>query len=148
MTELPVNEALWISEGEGKWSRPLRFLPDETGWVELMLLAPGVRLGLHRHSGLVHAFNVQGHRRLCTGEAIAPNEYVYEPPGNVDWWEATGDETLIVFVVVMGTVEYLAEDGSVLKRITARDRMKDYLRHCRDNGIEPRLVRPAERAPA
>ena len=143
MTDLLAQDAFWIAEGPGKWSRPLRFLPDESGWVELMRLDPGVRLGLHRHGGLVHAYNVQGHRRLCTGEDIAPGDYVYEPPGNVDWWESTGDETLVVFVVVMGSVEYLAEDGSVTKRITTRDRIADYLRHCEDNGIEPRLVRPA-----
>lgn len=37
----------WIVEGEGKWSQPLQFLPGDTGWVELMRLAPGVKLGLH-----------------------------------------------------------------------------------------------------
>jgi len=67
MTALISQDAFWIPEGEGKWSRPLRFLPGESGWVELMRLDPGVRLGLHRHTGLVHAYNVQGSRRLCTG---------------------------------------------------------------------------------
>jgi hypothetical protein len=52
MTELFAQDALWIPEGEGKWSRPLGFLPDRSGWVELMRLDPGVRLGLHRHTGL------------------------------------------------------------------------------------------------
>ena len=140
MNELFAQDALWIPEGEGKWSRPLGFLPGQVGWVELMRLDPGVRLGLHRHTGVVHAFNVQGHRRLCTGEEIAPNDYVHEPAGNVDWWEATGDETLVVFVVVMGAVEYLSRDGKVLKRITSQDRIDDYLRYCEDHGIEPRLV--------
>jgi len=143
MTELFAQDALWVPEGEGKWSRPLGFLPDRSGWVELMRLDPGVRLGLHRHTGRVHAFNVQGHRRLCTGEEIAPNDYVHEPAGNVDWWEATGDETLVVFVVVMGAVEYLSTDGKMLKRITTQDRIDDYLRYCTDRGIEPSLVQPA-----
>ncbi len=143
MTELFAEDALWVPEGEGKWSRPLGFLPDRSGWVELMRLDPGVRLGLHRHTGLVHAFNVQGHRRLCTGEEIAPNDYVHEPAGNVDWWEATGDETLVVFVVVMGAVEYLAAGGQVIKRITTQDRIDDYLRYCEDHGIEPSLVQRA-----
>jgi len=142
MADPIAHDDFWIPEGEGKWSRPLRFLPGEAGWVELMRLAPGVRLGLHRHSGLVHAYNVQGHRRLCTGEDIGPGGYVLEPAGNVDWWEATGDEPLVVFVVVMGAVEYLAEDGRVLKRITARDRIDDYRRWCDAHGVEPRLAAP------
>ena len=140
MTDPIPQDDFWIPEGEGKWSRPLHFLPDGSGWVELMRLAPGVRLGLHRHSGLVHAYNVQGHRRLCTGEDIGPGGYILEPPGNVDWWEATGDEPLVVFVVVMGAVEYLADDGRVLRRITTQDRIADYRRWCDEQGIAPRLL--------
>jgi hypothetical protein len=40
----------WIPEGPGKWSRPMHFLKGDRGWVELMRLAPGVKLGLHRHT--------------------------------------------------------------------------------------------------
>ena len=138
-----LNTALgpeWIIEGEGKWSQPLQFLPGDTGWVELMRLEPGVKLGLHRHTGIVHAYNLAGHRQLDTGESIAPNEYVYEPQGNVDWWQATGSEPLVVFVVVMGDVEYLAEDGSVAKRITWQSRVDDYRSYCQAQGIEPQGV--------
>ncbi|WP_408325148.1 cupin domain-containing protein [Paraburkholderia nemoris] len=79
-------DGLWIPEGPGKWSRPLRFLKDGRGWVELMRLAPGTKLGLHRHTGEVHAFNLEGQRRLCTGEIVEPGDYVHESTGNVDWW--------------------------------------------------------------
>ena len=142
MTDATAQDDFWIPEGAGKWSRPLRFLPDEAGWVELMRLDPGVRLGLHRHSGFVHAYNVQGRRHLCTGEDFGPGGYVFEPPGNVDWWEATGDEPLIVFVVVMGAVEYLAEDGRVLRRIATADRIADYRRWCAEHRVAPRLLQP------
>ncbi|MEP6873736.1 MAG: cupin domain-containing protein [Burkholderiales bacterium] len=127
----------WIPEGPGKWSRPLRFLKDGRGWVELMRLEPGVKLGLHRHTGEVHAFNLEGQRRLCTGEIVGPGDYVHEPAGNVDWWEAVGDEPLIVMVVVMGSVEYVRHDGAVIRRVTTADRIGDYQRYCSDAGIEP-----------
>lgn len=130
----------WIAEGEGKWSQPLHFLPGDAGWVELMRLAPGVKLGLHRHTGHVHALNLEGHRQLGTGEQIGPREYVYEPEGNVDWWQATGATPLVVFVVVTGAVEYLAPDGSVLRRITTQDRRQDYQRHCAAHGLQPVLL--------
>lgn len=122
-----VNE--WIPEGPGKWSLPVNFLPDHEGWVELMRLRPGVRVSLHRHTGEVHALNLQGTRRLADGRVIGPGQYVYEPPGNVDWWEATGDCDLIVFVVVKGSVEYLAEDHSVSRQITTSTRVIDYQAH-------------------
>lgn len=139
LTSNPSNpdEGLWIPEGPGKWSRPLRFLHDDRGWVELMKLDPGARLGLHRHTGEVHAFNLRGERRLCSGETVHQGDYVHESAGNVDWWQATGDVPLVLFVVVMGAVEYLGRDGSVRQRITTHDRIADYLRHCRETGIVP-----------
>eukprot|EP01034_Spumella_vulgaris_P019315 gene19315-24687_t len=57
----------WIPEGEGKWSLPIQFLPDDAGWVELMRLSPGTRLGLHRHTGEVHALTLAGERCLNDG---------------------------------------------------------------------------------
>ncbi len=133
----------WIPEGPGKWSRPLRFLKDDRGWVELMRLEPGVKLGLHRHTGEVHAFNLEGQRRLCTGEVVGPGDYVHESAGNVDWWEAIGDSPLVVLVVVMGAVEYIKHDGTVSKRITTADRIADYRRHCAENGVEAQdLIEP------
>jgi 2,4'-dihydroxyacetophenone dioxygenase len=128
----------WIPEGEGKWSLPLQFLPDDSGWVELMRLKPGVRLGLHRHTGEVHALNLAGERRLNDGRLVRAGDYVYEPPGNVDWWEAIGSEELLVYVVVKGSVEYLGAHHSVLERITTADRLADYRRRCASLGVQPR----------
>lgn len=127
----------WIPEGPGKWSRPLRFLSNDRGWVELMRLDPGVKLGVHRHTGEVHAYNLEGQRRLCTGEVVGPGDYVHESAGNVDWWEAIGDRPLVILVVVMGAVEYLGAHGAVDRRITTADRMADYDRHCQTTGSEP-----------
>lgn len=128
----------WMPEGEGKWSLPIQFLPDGAGWVELMRLAPGVRLGLHRHTGEVHALTLAGERRLNDGRVVRAGDYIHEPAGNVDWWEATGDEELLVHVVVKGSVEYLGAHHSVLQRITTADRIADYRRHCAEVGVPPR----------
>lgn len=128
----------WMPEGEGKWSLPIQFLPEGSGWVELMRLAPGVRLGLHRHTGEVHALTLAGERRLNDGRVVRAGDYIHEPSGNVDWWEATGDEELLVHVVVKGSVEYLGPHHSVLQRITTADRIADYRRHCAEVGVPPR----------
>ena len=128
----------WIPEGEGKWSLPIQFLPDGSGWVELMRLTPGTRLGLHRHTGEVHALTLVGERRLNDGRMVRAGDYIYEPAGNVDWWEATGDEELLVHVVVKGEVEYLGAHHRVLQRIDAAHRIDAYHRHCAAIGAVPR----------
>lgn len=129
----------WLPEGEGKWSLPLQFLPDG-GWVELMRLAPGTPLTLHRHHGEVHGLNLQGSRRLDDGRVIGPGDYVFEPDGNVDSWAAIGDEVLLLHVVVRGDVDYVGRDGTVQRRITTADRMADYRAFCAARGLRPRLA--------
>lgn len=132
----------WMPEGEGKWSLPLQFLPleDGGGWVELMRLAPGTKLTLHRHHGEVHGLNLQGERRLDDGRLVRPGDYIFEPDGNVDSWEATGDEVLVLHVVVRGDVDYVARDGSVQQRITTEGRIADYRAFCAARGLHPRLA--------
>lgn len=129
------EEGLWVPEGPGKWCRPLRFLSDGRGWVELMRMSPGARLGWHRHTGEVHAWNLRGQRKLHTGELVAAGDYVHEREGNVDSWEAVGDEPLIVLVVVMGTVEYLGSGGNVLTTIDTAQRVASYQQYCLEQGI-------------
>lgn len=128
----------WMPEGEGKWSLPLQFIPGG-GWVELMRLAPGTALPLHRHHGEVHGLNLQGERRLDDGRVIGAGDYVFEPAGNVDSWAATGSEVLVLHVVVHGDVDYVAADGSVQRRITTADRLADYRAFCAARGLPARL---------
>jgi 2,4'-dihydroxyacetophenone dioxygenase len=128
----------WVPLSAGKSFKPLRFLRDDRGFVELLRLQPGEAIALHRHTGEVHAWNLEGSRQLDTGEVIGPGDYVYEPAGNVDSWKVVGDAPLIVLVVVMGAVEYLDADGGVLRRYTARTLMEAYRDYCIASGIAPR----------
>ncbi|KQW51484.1 MULTISPECIES: cupin domain-containing protein [unclassified Roseateles] len=132
----------WIPEGPGKWSLPLQFLSEENGqggWVELMRLEPGTRLTRHRHHGEVHGLNLQGQRRLDNGRIVGMGDYVYEPVGNVDSWEAVGDEVLVLHVVVRGDVDYVATDGRVQRHITTADVKAGYHAFCAERGLQPRL---------
>ena len=74
----------WVPLSPGKSFKPLRFLHDDRGFVELLRLDPGEEIALHRHTGEVHALNLEGSRQLSSGEIIGPGDYVYEPAGNVD----------------------------------------------------------------
>jgi len=69
---------------------------------------------------------------------VRAGDYIHEPAGNVDWWEATGDEELLVHVVVKGEVEYLGAHHRVLQRIDAAHRIDAYHRHCAAIGAVPR----------
>jgi 2,4'-dihydroxyacetophenone dioxygenase len=125
----------WVPGGGGKSSLPVRFLRQGAGFVELLRLEPGARMSLHRHSGAVHAYNLQGRRQLCTGEVIEPGQYVYEPPGNTDHWHVVGEEPLTVMVTVFGNVSYLDDSGAVCAVVNAATQLAAYRAHCAAHGI-------------
>jgi quercetin dioxygenase-like cupin family protein len=125
----------WVPLGPGKAFKPLRFLRDDRGFAELIRLDPGQEIPRHRHTGEVHAMNLEGSRQLDTGEIVGPGDYVYEPAGNVDAWKVVGDVPLVVLVVVTGAVEYLDARGNVTKRYTAQTLSDLYDEYCRARGI-------------
>jgi len=131
----------WVPLSPGKSFKPLRFLADNRGFVELLRLEPGEVISRHRHTGDVHAYNLQGWRELDSGERVGPGDYVYEPEGNVDSWKVIGDEALIVFIVVGGAVEYLDAAGNVTQRWDAARLREVYECHCieHQNGLTRRI---------
>jgi quercetin dioxygenase-like cupin family protein len=126
----------WVPLGEGKSFKPLRFFKDDRGFAELLRIEPGTVIPLHRHTGEIHAFNLEGTRELCTGEIIRPGDYVYEPAGNVDTWKAVGDVPCVIFVTVGGAVEFLTDDHTVERSVSGADLQKLYREYCDANEIE------------
>jgi 2,4'-dihydroxyacetophenone dioxygenase len=126
----------WVpSAMPGKSSKLLRVFADDRGFVELLRMEPGVSMPLHRHTGEIHAYNLSGSRVLCTGEVIGPGDYVYEPPGNVDWWKIVGDAPMVALAIVMGTVEFLGPGGEVQARASASTQLTQYQAYCREQGL-------------
>jgi len=125
----------WVPLGEGRAFKPIRFMSRDRGYVALMRVDPGTVIPPHRHSGEVHAFNLSGSRALSSGEVIGPGDYVYESAGNVDSWKAVGEAPVIVLIVVHGTVEYLAPDGTVAARFSAATQEAAYRGHCEAQGL-------------
>jgi quercetin dioxygenase-like cupin family protein len=134
---LAPDRVPWVPLSGRKSFKPLRFLSGNRGFVELLRLEPGEAIPLHRHTGDVHAINLEGSRELCTGEIIGPGDYVYEPAGNTDSWKVVGNKPLVVLVVVMGAVEYLGPENNVTNRFTADTLMECYRQYCASNNIEP-----------
>jgi quercetin dioxygenase-like cupin family protein len=135
---LDTERIPWIPLGPGESFKPLRFLSGDRGRVLLLRLEPGTLVPRHRHLGEVHGYNLAGRRVLLeTGEVVGPGGYVYEPPGNVDSWMAVGDEPVVVHIASYGAMEYLGENGEVLRRDTASSLRELYLRYCAANAVAP-----------
>ena len=127
----------WIPLGPGESFKPLRFFSGDRGRALLLRLEPGTKVPLHRHEGEVHAFNIAGQRKLHTGEIVGPGGYVYEPPGNTDFWEAVGDDPVIVHIITYGAMETLGEGGSILRSDNASSLREIYHRYCAENDLTP-----------
>ena len=124
-----AHEQPWVPLAPGFSFKLLRATSDDDVWVELLRLEPGTTIARHRHTGEVHAYNLAGCREILeTGQRVGPGEYVYEPAGNVDSWRAIGDESVIVFVTLIGAIEYLDDRGDVVRRSTAMSAADVYRR--------------------
>ena len=131
----------WIPLGPGESFKPVCFFAKERGRVLLLRLEPGVVVPRHRHLGEVHAANLSGQRELLeTGEVVGPGVFVYEPPGNVDSWRAVGDVPVVVHITAFGAMEYLGEQGEVLRRDTPSSLQERYERYCAEHGLTPRAL--------
>lgn len=131
------DDAPWVPLSEGRAFKPIRFLADDRGYVALMRVDPGTVIPPHRHTGEVHAYNLEGSRELVTGELIGPGDYVFEPAGQVDTWRAVGDVPAIVLIVVFGSVEYLDESGAVARTFSSESMAATYREYCARRGIAP-----------
>jgi 2,4'-dihydroxyacetophenone dioxygenase len=131
-----AKDTPWIPMSPEKSWKPLRFLENGRGFVELLRMKPGAIMPLHRHTGEIHAYNLAGTRTLCTGEVIGPGDYVYEPPGNTDWWRITGEEEMTALVAVMGAVEFLGPNDTVMSRADAQSQRCAYEAWCLEHGVQ------------
>jgi 2,4'-dihydroxyacetophenone dioxygenase len=134
-TPLSSAKMPWVPTGPGKAFRPLRFW--ERGWSELMRLEPGAEVSLHRHTGPVDAYVIEGRRLLSSGEVLDPGGYQYEPAGTVDAWSATGAGPCVVHLRVEGEIEYLASDGAVTSVVSAATQAAAYRSWCEANHTAP-----------
>jgi hypothetical protein len=139
-TPLHTGDLDWVPLKPGLAFKPLVYYPDNAGWQLLLRVEPGTVIPRHRHTGTVHAFNLTGSRLLDTGEIAGPGAYVFEPAGNVDSWQAIGDEPCVLHIEVRGRNEYLDEQGGVDHVADAVGSRQTYLDWCAANG---RPVHPA-----
>jgi hypothetical protein len=137
----------WVPLADGLSFKPLTFFPGDTGYQLLLRLEPGTIIPRHRHTGEIHAFNIAGTRRILTnGEEVGPGTYIHERVGNVDTWQAIGDDVCIVHIEAKGRIEYLDDDDNVIRHTSATTARADYLAWCglHDTEPHPALIGPSQ----
>jgi 2,4'-dihydroxyacetophenone dioxygenase len=133
----------WIPLGDGQSFKPITFGPGPARQL-LLRVDPGSVVARHRHHGAVHAFTVSGRRLLLdpTGNPAGDVEidsgtYVYEPPGHIDSWTATGDEPCIVHIAIDGPMDTLDQHGNVVSSSGTPELHACYLAWCTDHNLTP-----------
>jgi 2,4'-dihydroxyacetophenone dioxygenase len=128
----------WIPLSTGISFKPIVFFPGDTGYQLLLKVEPGAVVPRHHHTGEVHAFVLSGQRRIAgCPEVIGAGSYVYEPVDNIDTWEAVGDEPCVIHIEANGRVEYLDDDGNVVRHTDASTARTAYLDWCQQTGRDP-----------
>ena len=128
----------WVEQGEGVWFKPLRLSLELGMWANLLKVAAGGLVSRHRHHGAVEAWVLQGRwKYLEHGLVAEPGSYVHEPAGDVHTLVVEPGEEMITLFLVHGAVEYLDEEGNVVRTDTAQSKLELYEAHCRKHGLEP-----------
>lgn len=131
-----VDHLPWVPLRAGMWMRPLCFLDE--GYSLQLRVAPGVRTGLHRHTGEVNALMLSGQRRIYTsGERLGPGDFIHEPPGNQDDWGCEGDQDCVIMITLTGRIDYLGPQGETLHHSDTHTAQAAYLSHCARLGLAP-----------
>lgn len=134
-TPIAADSLPWMPLAPGIATKPLRFAGEER--TQLLKVDPGTSVGLHAHSGFVHAYTISGARRLDGDVVAGPGSYVFEPNGNRDCWECAGDEPVVLFIHMTGALVSLGEGGSETGRTTTESLRASYLAWCQTEGLEP-----------
>ncbi len=129
----------WVPQEPGRWFKPLHFLTASGTWINLVRMEPGRQIRRHVHAGgCVHAYVLHGSWRYLEHDWIAtPGTYVFEPAGGTHTLEVLGDEDMITLFVVNGVIQYLDDDGTIVQQDDYGSRQQQYLKFCREQGIEP-----------
>ncbi len=134
----------WVPQGERVWFKPLRFDLTNGRWVNLIRMTGDGQVNRHRHSGgQVLGCCIQGSWRYLERDWVArPGTFVYEPPGDIHTLvlEEGNDEMQTLFILE-GVVQYLDDNDTVIYQDDVFSKLERYLRHCRENNIEPKDLR-------
>ncbi|HHW35874.1 MAG TPA: cupin domain-containing protein [Bacillales bacterium] len=123
--------------GEAKF-KLLKANPITGQTITLLSVPAKMQLPAHYHPGQVIVYTVQGSWRYIEDPWISqPGDMVFEPAGSKHTPLAVGDDDVITFNVVEGTLDYIGENDEIIARDNWESFLKKYYDHCAAEGIEP-----------
>ena len=126
----------WVEQAEGVWFKPLRLSPEQDVWANLLKVSAAGTINRHKHYGPVEAWVLQGRWRYLEHDWVAgPGSYVHEPAGDVHTLVVEGGEEMVTLFIVYGKIDYIDEEGGVVRTDTAQRKLELYVAHCRANGL-------------
>jgi quercetin dioxygenase-like cupin family protein len=127
----------WVRLSDGVDYKPLRFDFATGVWVNVLRVAPGARLGRHRHNGgPVLGYCLAGRWWYLEREWVAEvGTFVYEPPGDIHTLVA-GPEGMTTLFVTDGVLQFFDEHDRLDHEDNAFSRYQGYVDHCHAHDLE------------
>ena len=132
----PDDDRLWVSNGSGRWSRPLCLNVSQGYWVHLTKVTePGI-VSRHRHPAPVHGFVLEGRWRYLERDWVATaGSYLYEPPGDVHTLVVDEGDTMVTLFHNSGALLFCDEEGTTTGTTDVFDRVAAARKHFEAMGL-------------
>ena len=113
---IPMDERIWVPQGENVWFRPLCLNRSAGYWMNLLRVRKSGVLSRHRHPQPVHGLVLKGRWHYLEHDWVAEEGgYVFEPPGETHTLVVPDDvEEMITFFQVNGVMVYVDPWGDPL----------------------------------
>lgn len=113
---VPVDERVWVPQGNNVWFRPLCLNRSQGYWTNLLRVRRSGVVSRHRHPQAVHGYVIKGSwHYLEHGWVAEEGGYVFEPPGETHTLVvAEGVAEMITLFQVNGIMYYCDAYGEPL----------------------------------
>lgn len=110
-----------------------------SGQIAVILKGPpGAHIGRHKHYGSVTLYTIKGAWRYLEHDWVArAGDFIFETASSSHTFVTEGDETVEVFAIVEGALEFLDEDGNQIGIEDWQSMQQRYVDYCREQGIDP-----------
>lgn len=132
------DRAPWVDTGIGIDLKVMRVDLGAGLWVIRNRFQPGVQLPVHKHTGAVEGYTLEGRWHYLEYDFMSQaGDYIHEPAGSVHTLDVPADNTgpTDVLFVIQGALLYLTPDGQVESVVDAEAILGAYLALCEAAGI-------------
>lgn len=132
------DRAPWVDTGTGIDLKVLRVDRTAGLWVIRNRFQPGVRLPVHKHTGEVDGYTLEGRWHYLEYDFMSEaGDYIHEPAGSVHTLDVPADNAgpTDVLFVIQGALLYLDGEGRVESVVDAETILEAYPALCEAAGL-------------